>query len=167
MPKTKTTKKTPRPVTKVKASKVCIGKACKGKKRHPIDNFPGSPHSADGKLNYCRPCWSGIMKEARAKGLAKRKANKDAPRKMGRPKGSKNGASKNGLNGANGHALVNKALDIANTRTKYLIEADDGEKKVFKDERKALRQAMEWKLDGYDVRIWRECEFVLDARIVG
>jgi hypothetical protein len=159
----KTSKKTPRPKTKVKASKKCIGKSCNGK-RHPIDNFPGSPHSADGKLNYCRTCWSGIMKEARQKGLAKRKANGEATRKPGRPKGSKNGARKNG---SNGHDLVNKALDVANTKVRILVEADDGEKREFRNERKALKQALEWKLDGYTVRIWRECEFILDARIVG
>jgi hypothetical protein len=159
-------KKNARSQAKPKASKKCKGKACKGK-RHPIENFPGSPHSADGKLGYCRSCWSDVMKEARAKGLAKRRKNGEAPRKPGRPKGSKNGASKNGLNGANGHALVNKALDLINSNVRIRVEADDGETKEFRNEKKALKQAMMWKLDGYGVRIFRECDFVLDARIVG
>ena len=140
--------------------KACKGDACKGK-LHPFDDFPNSPHTEDGKLNYCSGCWSKIMKKARAKRKAQEDAGLKPVRRGGRPK-------KNGVNGHADAALVNKALDAANNaKVRILVEADDGEKKEFRNERKALKQAMTWKLDGYKVRIWREVEFILDARIVG
>ncbi len=143
-------------------SKKCQGKKCGGK-RQPIDNFPNSPHTDDGKLNYCRECWSSIMKKARAKGKARKEAalaQGDPPKKkVGRPR-------------RNALEVANEALLLANNqKERFLVQAINGKKKVelkeFKNEQKALKYAMEWKLKGSTVRIWREVEFQMVLRIIG
>lgn len=139
-------------------SKKCQGEKCKGK-RHPIDSFPNSPHTEDGKLNYCRQCWSDIMKNARALG----KARKEASAKNGELTKPKKGRPKK-----NAIEVANDALLAANGRQdKLLVQAaGTDEQREFTNEKKALKCAMEWKLKGSAVRIWREVEFQMVLRIV-
>ena len=145
---------------KPQKTKTCQGSVCGGK-RQPIENFPNSPHAADGKLGYCRKCWSDLMKKARAKGKARRKAQEAA----GVPKGKKARGAKNAVD------VANEALSVANKRKeKFLVQVQNGAKastKEFTKETRALKWAMEGKLKGHDVRIWREVEFQMVLRIIG
>lgn len=148
-----------KPAKKNKArakTKKCQGKVCGGK-RHPIDNFPNSPHTKDGKLNYCRECWSGIMKKARAKRKSREDAGEVPKRRGGRPR------KKDVIQTAN------DAIQAANgKKERFLVIGTDGDhSKEFKNEQKALRCAMDWKLSGVDVRMWREVEVEMVLRIIG
>jgi hypothetical protein len=155
-PMAKTAKKSKAKNTPPKTKK-CNGESCNGK-RYPIDSFPNSPHTKDGKLNYCRKCWSEIMKKARAKGKARKEAaiaNGEVPQKKSRR------ARKNSVD------IANEALAVANSRKdRLLVEAIGQDQKEFKNESKALQYAMNWKLKGATVRIWREVEFQMVLRIV-
>lgn len=127
----------------------------------PFGDFPDSPHSKDGKLGFCSGCWSRKMEDASTKRYAKKKRKP----KIGRPKGSRTGAK-------NGHPVIvqaaNDALKAAGSiKEKFLVRADDGDLAEFGSEEKALRQAMEWKMSGFAVTVWRQCEFEMVLRIVG
>jgi len=126
---------------------------CKGRPK-PIDDFAKSPHSADGDMNVCRKCWS------KALSASKKKARKEREARTASPRASKSG--KNGVDSAN------KALKKANgTKDRFMVRADDGDQKEFRSEAAALRKAMEWKIDGYQVEVWRQCQLELVARIRG
>ena len=150
-------KKTAKP----QKTKTCQGSVCGGR-RQPIENFPNSPHAADGKLGYCRKCWSDLMKKARATGKARRKAEEAA----GAPKKPKKRGGKSAA-----VDVANEALTVANRRKeKFLVQVRNGAKastKEFTKETRALKWAMEGKLKGHDVRIWREVEFQMVLRIIG
>lgn len=98
------------------------------------------------------------MKKARAKG----KRRKEAALARGEePKKKPRRSRKNTLD------VANDALAVANNhKEKFLVEAVGEEQKEFKDDQKALRYAMNWKLKGASVRIWREVEFQMVLRIV-
>lgn len=49
--------------TIIRHSKVC--KICNNKK--PISQFGTRTNSADGKLSYCKPCWTIYVKKAKAR----------------------------------------------------------------------------------------------------
>jgi hypothetical protein len=145
---------------KPQKTKTCQGEVCGGK-RQPIENFPNSPHAADGKLGYCRKCWSDLMRKARAKGKARRKAEEAA----GVPQAHRKRSAKNAVD------VANEALSVANKRKeKFLVQIQNGAKvssKEFTKEARALKWAMEGQLKGHKVRIWREVEFQMVLRIIG
>jgi len=135
-------------------------KSCKRCRRKKLlKDFPGSARSKDGKLGYCSPCWSIKMEEA-----ARGRTDKVKPRKakIGRPKGSKTKNRSPVIQAAN-DAL--KASGVS--KEKFLVRANDGEVSEFTHEGKALRQAMEWKMAGFVVTVWRQCEFEMVLRIIG
>jgi len=137
-------------------------KSCKRcKKKKLLKEFPRSAFSKDGKLGYCSVCWSEKMEEA-SKGRARPKKAKSRKPKIGRPKGSKT------KNRAPAIQAANEALKAARTaKEKFLVRANDGEVSEFTHEGKALRQAMEWKMAGFVVTVWRQCEFEMVLRIIG
>jgi hypothetical protein len=49
--------------TIIRDSKIC--KICNNKK--PISQFGLRTNSADGKLSYCKPCWTEYVKKAKKK----------------------------------------------------------------------------------------------------
>jgi hypothetical protein len=157
-------------------------KTCKRcHKDKPVKEFQNHPRSKDGKLGFCGPCWSRKMEDAavltRKVKLEKRKAdvarvartavaNLSEKRKPGRPKGSKNGSGKT-VRAPIVHA-ANDALKAAGSiKDRFLVRANDGDASEFSSEEKALRQAMEWKMAGFVVTVWRQCEFEMVLRIIG
>ena len=48
-----------------------------------------------------------------------------------------------------------------------MVRASDGDQKEFRTEAAALKRAMQWKIAGYAVEVWRKCELELVARIRG
>jgi hypothetical protein len=137
-------------------------KSCKRcHKQKPLSEFPKSAFSRDGKLGYCYTCWSKKMEEA-SEGRARPSKAKPKKAKIGRPKGSKTKNRSPIIKAAN-DAL--KASSVA--REKFLVRANDGEVSEFTHEGKALRQAMEWKMAGFVVTVWRQCEFEMVLRIIG
>ena len=137
-------------------------KFCNGKcqKKRPVKVMSKSKLSKDGLRNYCEPCWSDKLSkghDARRKKVAKGEV---PPKKYGDRK-------KVGVNG-NGVDQVNDALAKANSKgERFMVRAADGEIKEFRNEGKALKQAMLWQIDGYNPEIWRKCDFELVARIRG
>jgi hypothetical protein len=134
-------------------------KSCKRcHKQKLFSEFPNSPHSGDGKLGYCSPCWTRKMEDA----SVKRYKVKPEKAKIGRPKGSKT------KNKAPVIQAANDALKSSSSiKDRFLVRASDGEVSEFTHEGKALRQAMEWKMAGFVVTVWRQCEFEMVLRIIG
>lgn len=128
-------------------------KRCHKDKR--FDEFPDSPHSKDGKLGFCKPCWSRKMEIA---SVSRVKAAKAKKLKINREKDPK------------GHPAVDKAnaalKAVGATQDAFLVRASD-KIMICVGEEKALRQAMEWKMKGRAVTVWRQCEFEMVLRIVG
>jgi hypothetical protein len=137
-------------------------KSCKRcHKQKLLKEFPRSAFSKDGKLGYCSGCWSTKMEEASA-GRARPKKVKPKKAKIGRPRGSKT------KNRAPVLQAANEALKASGSiKEKFLVRANDGEVSEFTHEGKALRQAMEWKMAGFVVTVWRQCEFEMVLRIIG
>lgn len=135
-------------------------KSCKRCHRaKPLKEFVASARSKDGRLGYCRTCWSVKMEEA-----AQVRPDKAKPKKakIGRPKGSKTKNRSPVLEAANEALRASGGL-----KERFLVRANDGEVSEFTHEGKALRQAMEWKMAGFVVTVWRQCEFEMVLRIIG
>lgn len=134
-------------------------KSCKRcHKSKLLKDFPGSARSKDGRLGYCRGCWSTKMEEAAAG-----RTDKVKPKaKIGRPKGSKTKHRSPVVQAANDALKASGSV-----KEKFLVRANDGEVSEFTHEGRALRQAMEWKMAGFVVTIWRQCEFEMVLRIIG
>lgn len=122
-------------------------KRCHDKK--PLAEFPKSAFAKDGHLGYCSVCWPKMTSKS-----MKRKKHKPASRKKDDKLID----------------LANDALKRANgTEEQFLVRTNDRKPKVlvFKKEDAALRQAMEWKMKGHAVTVWRQCAFEMVLRIIG
>ena len=118
-------------------------KTCKGcEESFPASSFPNSATAKDGKLGYCTDCWSKRMSRAR-----KKRVKLEASGEVEKPKRR---------SPRNGHGLdvLNGALEAANgTKEVWEVIAEDGDRKEFKGKlakRRAIKQALLWKLEGYD-----------------
>jgi len=147
-------------MSNVKKKKKC--KRCQ--KNKPLKDFPKSAFSKDGKLGYCDVCWSAKMEEA-SKSRTKKAKSKAGKAKIGRPKGSKTKNRSSIVQAANDALEALKASKAY--KEKFLVRADDGDISEFAHEGNALRQAMEWKMAGFAVTVWRQCEFEMVLRIIG
>jgi len=129
-------------------------KECKGcHQPKPLKDFVKSKVAKSGRLGYCYECWSGMV--SHKKGGPK----KHKPKIKGKHRATKNSKLVD---------IANDALAAANKgKEQFLVRADDQEVIVFKNEQKALRQAMEWKMKGHAVSVWRQCEFEMVLRIIG
>lgn len=126
-------------------------------KRKPLGEFTRSAFAKDGRTGFCGGCWSKKMEEASASRSGPTRTKKVESEKR-KPK--------------NGHAPViqaaNEALkSVGAIKEKFLVRANDGDLAEFISEEKALRQAMEWKMGGFAVTVWRQCEFEMVLRIIG
>lgn len=62
---------------------------------------------------------------------------------------------------------ANDALQAAGSvQDRFLLRADDGDEAEFASEEKVLKQAIEWRLKGHEVTIWRQCAFEIKLRII-
>ena len=142
-------------------------KKCKGcGVPKPTKDFVKSKVAKSGRLGYCYECWSGMVSHKKG-GPKKHKAK--SGRKPGRPPSKKPGRPP-----VNGHDRVvvraaNDALNAANARKeRFLVKAgDDNQVAEFANEDTALRHAMEAKMKGQSVSVWRQCEFEMVLRIIG
>jgi hypothetical protein len=135
-------------------------KSCKRCHRSKLlKEFVPSAMSKDGTLGYCRTCWSAKMEEA-----AQVRSNNAKPRKakIGRPEGGKTKNKSPDIQAANDALMASGSV-----KEKFLVRANDGDVSEFTHEGKALRQAMEWKMAGFVVTVWRQCEFEMVLRIIG
>ena len=113
-------------------------------------------------MKVCRKCWSKKLSKAKkAAGVAR--ANGHLADNLVKARAAK--AEKHKANGVDG---ANKALAKANGKSdRFLVRASDGDQKEFCSERQALKKAIQWKLDGFTVEIWRQCELEMVVRIRG
>ena len=141
-------------------SKFCRGEC---QKKRPVKVFSKSKLSKDGLRNYCVPCWSKKLSKGH-QDRRKKVANGVLPPKKSGGRRTNGDPTSNG----NGVDHINEALSKANSKgERFMVRAADGESKEFRNEGKALRQAMLWQIDGYAPEIWRKCDFELVARIRG
>lgn len=148
----------------VETKKEC--KRCHDKK--PLKEFPRSAFAKDGHLGYCGECWSKVT----TKSATKRKKHKPAKKRPllsdeVKAKVRKAVADKSIQRKVE---VANKALRDANALKEQFLVRTDGDKPLvltFKDEQKALRQAMDWKMKGRTVTVWRQCAFEMVLRIIG
>lgn len=128
------------------SKKVCKSSKCEyAGEPQPLANFPNSPHSDDGKMHYCTPCFGARLSAGRRRGIARRKKVEPSD-------------------------VANKALERANRsgrkgHRKILVRASDGGIYETSDPDKAARKAVEWRMGGYKVWLYREVNFELTARI--
>jgi len=141
-------------------------KRCHDKK--PLKDFPKSAFAKDGHLGYCGECWTKIT----SKSAAKRKKHKAPKKRPVLSDETKTKLKKSIADRSTQHKveMANKALRDANAhKEQFLVRTNENKPQVltFKDEQKALRQAMDWKMEGHTVTVWRQCAFEMVLRIVG
>jgi len=138
-------------------------KQCKGrcKKRLPLDNFPKSASSKDGKLGYCTSCWGFRMrqqaKERKQKALAASEEPSPSAPKRRKSSGKKLPADTSRLSHGDILALANEALQSTETpAAQYFVTADDGDVYAAISGVDAVLKAVEWMMDGYTVKVHEE-----------
>lgn len=143
-------------------------KTCKGEcgKQYGIDKFPKSASAKDGRLGYCSACWGTRMSKAAAKRNSNKKnepqgesAEADKPRRPYKKRNS----------GGSNLDVFNQALTAANgTKEIWQVVAEDGEEKEFRGKnarRRAYRQALIWKLDGFECTLREIHEYKPSLRL--
>lgn len=158
----------PVPYLRPEAAMVVKKKTCKRcKAEKPIGKFPRSAFAKDGHLGYCEECWSTMISKSAKRHKHKVKSKPRVDPKVD-PKSklvrASTGPSKKLVD------MANDALKAASsTKELFLVRTDERQPKVemFDNEGKALRQAMEWKMKGLPVTVWRQCEFEMVLRIIG
>jgi len=120
-------------------------KTCKGcEAKKPIAEFVPSKRAKDGRLGYCRDCWSRKMKAgAQNRRISKSPKNPKSPKS---PKAEKAGHLGDIL------GLANAALRHANVPgSMFVVTADDGDIYETESAQEAVLKAIEWLQDGYVV----------------
>lgn len=145
-----------------KESKRC--KRCHQSKS--IDNFPASALSKDGKLGFCMACWKRKTSEAWHNTKAERLSGKKKATSRSRPSASAPPLATGNMSVSFGAA--NEALAAAAASSdRFMVVNSKGDSLEFDNERQALNKALEFKMNGLDVKIWRQCEFEMILRIIG
>lgn len=139
------------------ATKTKNCKRCREDK--PVKDFVRSAVAKSGRLGYCTECWSKMVSPKNRKNKHRPKAIRE------RSAGPRKSADRTKV------SVANEALKQAGAVKEHFLVRTQNEGKAdfaeFASEEKALRQAMDWKLQGFPVTVWRQCEFEMVLRIIG
>lgn len=148
--------------------KACQGEKCKGKKEYPLSSFGDNKLAKDGKRNYCDECYALMVKRTVETRKARKEQGLPPLRDVSRWRGDAEPVKRRGKSNGKGELeAANAALRAANgAKDHFLIVADDGDSEEFTNRKRALAKALEWKLGGHEVTIWRRCQLQFSMDIL-